>query len=288
MRLFGASSGHRIQPAWTYNAKGAIWGIHPAGAGMLVGEERRVEDRKAVFFCLDRENGQELWQLASPGNDWWIGIEGVFGDTVLFYGFATPNLPQHRGIIAVDVSTGKKLWENSRLEFSSVTDTGVLASSEEPDGHSWIELDLRTGERLRSPDAADVRSLKKEGALLARGEGNVSFPVPLELLSPEHHDVEAVIRSHYQTASLAGSVEVVEQEGWIVFGYHEQFQRSTAQDPLYTSVLKVVERSTGTLVYSDTIDEGLHALSPGHFVVQHDMLYDIKARQTLTAVRLTA
>ncbi len=118
------------------------------------------------------------------------------------------------------------------------------------------------------------------------GGGDVTFPVPLEHLPPERHDIEAAIRSHYQTASLAGPVEVVEQEGWIIFGYHERFRPSTAQDPLYTSVLKVVEHATGTLVYSDTVGEELRALSPEQFVVQHDMLYYIKERQTLIAVRL--
>jgi len=282
--LFGA---HRIQPAWSYSVKGAIWQVRPANGGVLVGEERRIEEKKAIFFCLDRENGQELWQKSSPGDSWWIGIEAVHKDTILFHGFATPNLPQHRGIIAVDVLTGKKLWEDPQLEFTGAGNDSVIGWREMLAGQTFVELDGRSGMLRRNLDAADIRRLKQQW--LPPTEANeVKFPLPLEQLAADDPGLVAAVKEHYDAGTLAGPVEAVEQKGLIIFDYHDQSGQGTSEDPLFSNVVKVVERATGALVYSDTVSTGAHAVVPELFFLQHDMLYYIKERRTLMAVRLTS
>jgi hypothetical protein len=291
VRLFGLFGAPKVRPAWNYTVKGAIWHVYPTDAGILVGEERRIEEKKATFFCLDRENGQELWQNASPGDDWWIGIEAIRKDTVLFHGFATPNLPQHRGIIAVDMLTGKKLWEDQQLDFVGIGDDGVIASRETSPLHAvqaFVELDRRSGMQRRTLDAVDLQMLKQDQLQQTVAEVEVKLPVPLERLAADDPEIEAVIRGHCDVGTLAGPVEVVEQKAFVIFDYHELSARGTAELPLLSNVVKVVERMAGTLVYSDTVSTGVHAVVPELFFVQQDMLYYIKERRTLMAVHLAS
>ena len=291
MRLFGLFGAPKVRPAWSYTVKGAIWHVYPTDLGVLVGEERRIEEKKTTFFCLDRENGQELWQNASPGDGWWIGIEAIHKDTVLFHGFATPNLPQHRGIIAVDMLTGKKLWEDQQLDFVGTGEDGVVASRETlppQTGQAFVELDRRSGGQRRTLDVVDLLKLKQDRLQQTEAEGEVRLPVPLEYLAADDPAIEAAIRGHCDVGTLAGPVEVVEQKGFVIFDYHEISRQGTAEHPLMSNVVKVVERAAGTLVYSDTVSAGVPAVVPELFFVQQDMLYYIKEHRTLMAVHLAS
>ena len=282
MRPFGSK---KIQPAWSYNARGVIWHIHPAAGGTLVGEERRIEEKKAVFFCLDREKGQELWKHASLGDAWWIGIEAVYRDTVLFHGFANPNLPQHRGIITVDVLTGKKLWEDQELEFVGVGDDSVVGSRETSAGHSLVELDRRSGQTRRELSREDFHALNMSWS---ESEEEIRFPMPLDELARDSSQAGAAIAGQYDSGTVAGPVEAMEEGEYVIFDYHELSGRGPAESPLFSSVVKVVERATGTVVYSDAVSSGVQSVIPDLFFVQHGMLYYIKDRRTLVAVRLVS
>ncbi len=283
MQLFGLFGTQKVRPSWSYNVKGVIWRIHPTAGGALIGEERRIEEKKALFFCLDRENGRELWQHPSPGDDWWVGIETVYRDTILLHGFANPNLPLHRGIIVVDTLTGKKLWEDRELQFTGIAEDSVIGSKETAAGQSYVELDRRSGAKRKGLDATDLPSL---GLNRLGQEAEIKLPVPLVQLASGDPQIEAAIRNHYDAGNLAGPVEAVEQSGFVIFDYHEVSGHGTAQDPYFSSAVKVVELATGTLVYSDTVSTGIRAVIPELFFVQHDMLYYIKERRMLMAVRL--
>ena len=249
----------------------------------MIGEERRIEEKKALFFCLNREDGQELWQHPSPGDQWWVGIEAVYRDTVILHGFANPNLPLHRGIIAVDILTGTKLWENHALEFIGIAEDSVVGSGETAAGRSFVELDRRSGTKTRDLPASELRALSFDQAGL---ESEMKVPVPLEQLAADDPQVDAAIRIHDEAGTLAGPVEAVEQEGFVIFDCHEATGHGAEQERLLSSVVKVIELATGRLVYSDTIGTGVDTVIPELFFVQQGMLYYIKERRTLIAVRL--
>lgn len=250
-----------------------------------MGEERQIEEKTAVFFCLDRENGQELWKHASPGDAWWVGIEAVYRDTVLFHGFANPNLPRHRGVTAVDVLTGKKLWEDQELEFVGVGDDCVVGSRETSVGNSLLELDRRSGRTRRELSSDDFRALN---SAWTEPEEEIGFPMPLEQLTGNGSEAEAAIEGHYDAGKLAGPVEALEHGELAIFDYHELSGHGPTRNPLFSSFIKVVEPATGTVVYSDTVSIGVQSVVPDLFFVLHDMLYYIKERRTLVAVRLAS
>ncbi|MBP1649778.1 MAG: hypothetical protein H6Q30_3223 [Bacteroidetes bacterium] len=286
MRTLGLYDSRKIEPSWSYSAKGVIWQIRPADGGMLIGEERRVEEKKALFFCLDGVKGHEFWRIASPGDDWWVGIEAVYKDTVLIHGFAIPNLPLHRGIVAVDLLAGKTLWEDPALEFSGVGNESVVGRRDTSSGQEIVELDRRSGELRRYRQVAEIQALKDEWATPPE-RNHVNFPLPLERLAIDDPDLATAVKRHSNLTTVTGPVEAVEHGRFIIFDYNGPAPRRTAQDPpLYSSTVKVVERATGSLLYSDTVCTGAHGVIPELFFVQHDMLYYIKERRTLIAVRL--
>jgi hypothetical protein len=283
VQLFKKTDPHALEPAWSHKVKGAIWRIHPTMEGVFVGEERRTDQKLAAFFCLQCQDGRELWQIASPGDSWWIGIEAVYRDVVILHGFASPNLPLHRGIIAVDLFSGKKLWENPELEFAGFSDEFVVGARETSSGRSPVLLNRRSGDQC-DPGAAD------HPLALIRGEQQlkVRFPVPLEQLDTSDTRVESIVRRILDREPLFSSVEALKWNDLVIFDHHELSGRGKPENPLFTGVITVVEQVSGTVVYRDTVTNEVPTVLPELFFVQHDVLYYIKDRRTLMAIRLAS
>jgi hypothetical protein len=280
-------SSHRYKkPAWSYGVKGEIWRIHSSAAGTLVGEERRIDEKKALFFCLDREDGEELWRKESPGDNWWIGIEAVYGDTVFFHGFTSPDLPQHRGIIAVDTLTGKKLWEDKQLAWLGAGKDVVLGSAQTPGGQVFAELDRRSGLLRRKVDEAELPALKQAWRDWVANEQEELFPVPFDQLAAGQPEVASMIRNHCDVGYIPGSIEVAATNDFVILDYHVASTGGTAWETPFTSTLMVIERATGEIFHSDTIVRKGRTIIPELFFVRQDMLYYIRERRTLIAVRL--
>ena len=112
--------------------------------------------------------------------------------------------------------------------------------------------------------------------------------MPLARLAGSGSQAEAAIAGHYNAGTVAGPVEAVEQGELVIFDYHEISGSGPAQNALFSSFIKIVERATGTVVYTDTVSTGVQSVIPDLFFVLHDMLYYIKDRRTLVAVRLAS
>lgn len=269
-------------------AGGELWHVYPTRLGVLVGEERRIEEKKALFFCLDGETGREVWRQAPTIDSWWVGIEAVYKDTLFVHGFATPELPQHRGVVAVDLLTGNVLWEDPQLEFIAIADDAFIGSRSSSTGRAVVELDRRSGALLRELQLQEVEAKRPSFFPGIEAEGEIEIPMPLEVLVADDPDIGAAAEGHYDRDRVVGSVEAVEHSGYLIFDYHERSGGEAASGPSYANVIKVVDKIGGTLVYSDTTGAGLRGVAPELFFVQHDMLYYIKERRTLIAVRLAS
>jgi len=253
-----------------------------------VGEERRIEEKKALFFCLDGQTGREIWRQTPGIDSWWVGIEAVHKDTIFFHGFATPELPQHRGVIAVDLRTGNTLWEDPQLEFIAAADDALIGARSTSTGRTVMELDRQTGATLGELRLEDLRAKRTSFASGIEVEGEVDIPVPLEDLVADDPGIGDAAKNQYEHDEIVGPVEAVEHGRYLIFDYHERSGGEAASGPSYANVIKIVEKTSGTLVYSDTTGTGLRGVAPELFFVQHDMLYYIKERRTLIAVRLAS
>ena len=127
MQLFGKSP-FRWPPAWTHRVDGVLWQLKLSPAGRILAEVRHPERKTARYTCLDERSGAVLWQDLAFDEPWWIGVEDVLADRAYFHRYRKPDMPQHAGIIAVDLATGVTLWENREYTFVLARDNEVVAT----------------------------------------------------------------------------------------------------------------------------------------------------------------
>jgi hypothetical protein len=268
-----------IRPAWQFRAKGVVWRIIPAPSGLFVGEDRNIETKRATFFCLDHATGDILWQDVAAGEQWWLGVEAVHGDRVLLHGFAQPDMPEHRGIIALDLFTGKHQWRRDDLKFFFASEDSVYGAFSTLDQSVVVELNAHDGsERQRyTGESQPLHSERSHDTAF----DDCLFPSEPET-DPEEltPSTEAILR-HCESTTRVGPIEVVETNGLTCICYHEK----TDTPGVLRIRLDVVANESDEVVFTDVLESAVRGLVPDAFFIRGGLIFFVKERTTLTAIR---
>jgi hypothetical protein len=273
--------GESLKPDWEFRTDGIVWRLLPTSPQLLVGEERDIQRKTVSFFCLDEKSGSPLWQKVAFDEEWWIGIEAVREGVILLHKFARPDLPEHRGIIAVDLQRGQALWSSPEYGFCAFRGASLYVTQTGRTGGGIQELDLRTGSFIR-----ELKAGEQMPPAFAEGVPyGVVFPTTMDL-GKEDHDVGAQIRRSIPVQSLVGPIEVVEHDNLVIFSFYERAGVDAQDHAQFNNLLHILDRRSGAVVLRERLDKQVAALVPDSFFVQEDVLLYVKDRRTIIAVRL--
>lgn len=260
----------RRAPSWTYATRGVLWRVEAGAPGFLVGEDRSLETKEVSYFCLDRATGLPRWEGLVPIDRWWSGIEAVTGSVVLFHGYASPDMPLHRGITALDLASGSLRWQLPQARFLQVEGSAVVAA-------------MGVGEI--------VRLNVETGAVLGEGAGSglpsghapeARWPEPLV----EDPGLDSAIRGTVPETALRESMLGVRGDAYCVLAYSERASSGTAEEPLLRTTLVLFGGPPWAPLYTEIVQGSARTVIPEPFFCQDGMLYFVKDRSMLVAVSL--
>jgi hypothetical protein len=271
MKFFSGGKRRRLSgTAWEYHSEFAIWRIYPTGSIWIAFEERDTEKKKATFSCLNRLTGEVAWsgQFLS---DWWVGVEAVTGEALILHGFATPDMPMHKGITVIDLPSGTLLWEHPDFSFEACGEDAVIGSLGPHGRKHYTAMEVKSGQVLRQWSEGDTPTALDE--IEGFSPPSVMFPVTAM-------DAGVVIPPVVQ--NVLG--ERREWVSWIQAGSAVvlSVQQMRPGDRI-TQVLSIIN-DHGKEVFHDTISAGVFV--PDAFLVQAGMLYYVRAGKDLVAVNL--
>ena len=286
MKILSLLRTRSLKPSWTFTPADAIWRLVPARSGELVGEARNQETKRVSFFALDGNTGVPLWQNLTLDEQWWIGIEDIAAGVVLLHKFASPDMPQHRGIIAIDLRTGSPLWSNEELTFWFANDASVYAHKMLFEKRIASELDVHTGQTVREfgEDLEPTLFVKREEAIRSNQDG-LQFPEigEFDRIDPS---IAGMMKKELSAADVRGPVEYARMDKFLLMNYHIPAQESSEERPLLDNQLKIFNAVSGTVLYCDTIVHNSPAPVPDSFFVRKGTVHFIKDQKTLTAIHL--
>jgi hypothetical protein len=259
-------SGRTPHKTWTYSAGSFIWRVLPTPEGLFIGEERDPAARQASFFCLDAANGKVLWHHIPLGDGWWTGFAAVAQGVLLLHGYASPDLPQHLKIFAVDVRTGTPLWSDGSVTFTGVHGNEVHAAT--PSGVPVV-LDLKSGNPMPAPRSAPAMDGPDE---------SLQFPSPVDLgeAVPGAKDL--------LEGEPSGPAELLAAQGYLVVSYCLRAEAGSS----FTQNLAVIDPRKPKVVFSDRLLANTAVPVPDTCFARDGMLYYIQERRHLVGVRLPA
>lgn len=272
------------KPSWQFNTGGTVWKLL-CSKNLLIGDVRDTDKKTASFFTMDFQTGDVLWKNVSIGETWWIGMQAILNDVILLHGFEKPDMPIPKGIYALDLTTGKTLWQNSEMTFLFAYNNKLYAQRTGFRENNFYELDPRTGEIAYDYDTNEEGIAQLKG--LAASEENWEGYIFSEQLAAQTSTVQESLGKHLDVSRVRGGIDVVETNGIAIASYHQPARGADAMlNNIVTNVLKVVDLDTGALLFEDTVVENAPMPMPDTFFVKDDVLMYVKERARVTGVRL--
>ena len=215
---------------------------------------------------------------------WWIGLEAVHGDRVFLHGFETPDMPEHKRIIALDLETGGEVWKNDELTFWFAFGSHVYST------RTFFER--KTGQILDAGSGAMVEEVEniedlREARELAWGEDvhhQIDFPEIVDRDSVPR-DLLEFLERETGNQELVGGIESVVKEQYAVVTYHRREKKSQPGEPSLESRIAVYNRRERRKVFSEILMRNARMPAPDTFFVK-DALFFIKDQKTLSMIPL--
>lgn len=281
----------KIKLYWTFTQAGIIWRFIFGGSRHIIGETRDKEKNKLYLFTLDYTRGKIfLRDYSFENNNYWVSVEGA-SEEIFFLGrFEKPELPYQTGIIATDIKTGEKLWENTDYTFLFTTEDSVYGIHKKSDRNEAAELDSGTGkvkrvltesehtEILRLEDENEKRIF--ENSLYPTGynksETNINFSI--ENLIKEIHSEDREIER----------IEYIMKGTLLIFNYYEKCSDNSKHggNNFYINKLLIYDTEMSEILYEDILNKSTNFCVPDNFFINNNFLFYIKEKKTLNCINL--
>ena len=265
-----------LEPSWVFSAQGMIWRLLPAPGKRFVGEERDVNQKSASFFCIEQETGRIQWRNLELQEPWWIGIEAIQKDVVLLHEYAMPDLPDHKKIHALELSSGRVLWKNEELRYLFAYQESIYAAELRHEDTYYYEVDLMSGEITRAVDAAYVATIR--GIAFSHDAEPVDFPVPFRRGADE--DLSPMIEQLTKRENRIESIEYLRKGDLLALCYHT----AVSPDPAQRVMDQHFMISDGRrMLYHELLNERVQNAVPDSLFGIGDFVYSIKGKRVLQA-----
>ncbi len=282
MLWFGDKKSNKLDITWEYATHGNLWRLVPSNNGHFVIEDRDVEKKNVSFTCLDRVTGKIIWEHVQFSEKWWVTIDVVHNNMLFLHEYASPDLPESKKIIAVDIFTGKLVWSNDDMKFLFVHGDCIYAAKDEYDQRKFFQLSLLDGVVLREIDDQYLSVIQEtcKGVV----ENTLVFPVSINEGDNEQMPA-SVVQKATADASNVSLIEHVSHGNTDVVGYYESTSEALTQQK-YCQHITVLNRENNKILFRDIVNEHVAVTVPETFFLIDSFLYYIKKTSTLRALDL--
>jgi hypothetical protein len=280
MKLFRRSVSYPWPPAWQLDTGATLWRVLFSGDGRILGEARNLEEKRTWFFCAREEDGAVLWNDLRPGEPWWIGIEDVAEGRFYLHGFRKPDMPQHLGVFAHDLDSGKELWRNEELAFLFAFDGSVYAAQERFNGMHVLRLSVEDGSVVEELGQQNEQVTAMRAMLNERAFAGYRYPRPFDESHPDFGMLRERVHAEAPPDQVTGALDVWQENGVLAMAWHEALPAGRGRVRQRFSVL---DAGSGTPLYRDTIVDDAQGPGVDSFFVKDHLLYYVKNYRFLTA-----
>jgi Domain of unknown function (DUF4905) len=276
MKIFGKG----LKPAWTFKTDKKVWRLLP-GSGVLAVEFRDTEAKVADYSGFDLASGSPLWHGLSLPDSWWVVMNRVFRDSLLLQQFVRPDMPTPGKIFAVDLFSGKIIWENHEVSYLAAAGDVIYALKSSIQSEEIVGLDYRTGAERVSFPADDPRA--EALSVMEQDTGFVLPKFPEEVegdLAPARF--EMLVNAVPEGARNATFITAL--SGSSIIGFHSDAGTDEKGIHTFDAHIKVIDKN-GKTIFNDIADRRVYtAMSDFYFVAGGFLVY-VRNSNEIVAVR---
>ncbi len=190
-------------------------------------------------------------------------------------------MPLHRGLTAVDLTSGSVVWTHPDVRFLRVESGAVFVAKGGYEGEAVERMGLETGAVMggEEPEGSSAGGLR-------RADLPIELPRPFRESEVKDPVLLAGIRGAIPRTANPESVVLVQGEGYCVLAFSEPRARDSVEGDGFRSSLVVLGSPRWGRVYSGVVQRTASAVTQEPFFCQEGWLYFVQEHTTLVAVPL--
>lgn len=287
MKLFERNK-YKIKPEWVFNQNGNLWKFVFGGKEFIAGETRDLENKKLYLFTIEIQSGKKLLSnfMFEEGN-YWISIEGASQSILYLHRFEKPELPYHKNIIALDLETGKKLWENEEFQYFFSTEEKLFGIKQMFEKSDLAEINITDGKVIRQiteEEYPGILELKRKSDEDLYTE-YYDYPKSVAQYPPD--DIAGNI-IHQTVTNTEGDVEYILKGDKLFFNYYKpaEIDVKDITRKYFRNVFCVFDVTTGEKLYEDVLNKRSSFNVPDNFFCKENFLYYLREKKDIVSIKL--
>lgn len=271
----------KINKIYSFSNGAQLWRIIPDENGRLIVETRDTNKKEVSFNCLEIETGKYIFRDLQLEEKFWIGIEAVHRNFIVFHKFTKPDMPGHKGIIVYDIDRKEIAWETNEYAFLFSTEEKIYCFKQKFETRDYFALDVKTGktaEYLES-EYETVNKLRYD-AEKEKDYSGYKFP---KIFHENETDlkVKENILNVIEGIDKEGPVEFVKYDDHLLFNYHENKGAEGLQN-----ILRIIDLKKNEEVKKVSLNINVNAYAPDSFFIKDNFLFTLIEKTRLDVYKL--
>lgn len=272
----------KLKPFWRFSQTGNLWSIYNAGKNYITGETRDKDKKLPHFFTIESRTGKVLLKnFILDKQDSFICSIAASEKYLFLSRLISSEMPIHKGIIAIDILTGAKVWENNDYEYMFHTTDSIYTKKTEFENIKYQKLDINFGnviEHYKENDTLTLFEIRNK-SIERDIEEEKNFPLyNIEYASKEAIDI---FKSKINDLREFDNIEFIEWNDILIFTYH----RKKSDNNFQVSIC-IYDKITGDKLFEEKIYNKAPSVYPDNFFIVDNFLYYIKEKKELVAIKL--
>jgi hypothetical protein len=286
LNLFGK---YKLKTFWTFSQTGNMWRFIFGGDKYIVGETRDKGNKKLYLFVIDFTSGKVLHKnFEFEKDNFWITVEGATDKLFYLSRFEKPETLQQKNIIAIDILTGEKIWENEKYSFLFNTDDSVFGLYRGFESIEIAKLDIATGKvkeiippeehikifELRNSNEDYVYENSNYPIVYKKEEAGEKISSVLDDICLKNNDVE--------------SIEYIQKGSLLIFNYYIKFptESNKTGSNIYENRLMIYDMNSSEILFEDILNKSTNYCVPDNFFIKKEILFYLKEKNELHCLKI--
>lgn len=266
---------------FAYKSNYQVWRLLISETDKLVIELRDVNRKEVFFSCYNLDKGNKIFESIQLEEKYWIGIEALYKDMIIFHKFTKPDMPGHKEMIAFDLTDQNVKWTNSDYSFLFVYENRIYCYKQNFETRNFFSLNYYTGilEEDFGEDFEKINQLRAKADDADQNE-NYNFTNKFESLASDPN-IREVINREISNLEIVGDVEYTTYSNLLLFCFHSKvFSGSLVNKFIAYDI------SRQKLVLSEILNANTNAFVPDSFFIYKSFLLLLKEKNGLIVYKL--
>jgi hypothetical protein len=250
-----------LQPYISHKFKSPVWRLEiDVLSETIYAEIRESSDKKVYFAAISLESGKVFFDGLETEERWLTGIEAAFNGILLLHNYESEAGPTHKGLIAIDGTTGEILWNNYIYAFDHMSINGPVIYDARIQPRKLFLADIKTGATIR------------------RYEQSIDTEIDNQVILPDEVSPEFLETMKIPVEPIGNTVHYLGYNNFRIVSLHT-FVAGMLQQHLY--ILDDIK-----IIYEDLLNTDIQKLQPESFLLHKDHLIYLKNKSQLKVLNL--